>query len=129
VIHVYHPYTKWEDYKWGMFDKTCFMDEKTMIHDCEMILRIPEWLWESMTFVSHQWGYSAEHNLTNLHRNRQAWLGQAACCLSHGAPEYLTKVAWNNLTNDQQRKANQVADDVIKDWESKYAAGYFSWQK
>ena len=126
---VFHHYRKWEDYKFGMYEKTCFMDETKMIVDCEIILRCPEWLWESMTFVSHQWQYSAEQNLLNLNRNRQAWLGQAACCFTHGAPEYLTKKAWNNLNQKQQEIANSVADDVLNDWENKYKMKYFSWQK
>lgn len=126
IEQVFHPYNKWEDFKWGMYEKTCFMDEHQMITECEMILKCPQWLWESMTFVSHNWLYAAEHNLTNVNRNRQAWLGQAACCFSHGAPEYLTKLAWHNLTAEQQAAANAVADDVIADWENKYKTGYFN---
>jgi hypothetical protein len=126
IERVYHPYIKWEDHEFGMYKKECFMDEQRMIKDCELLLRCPEWLWESMQFCSHQWKYSAEHNLTNVNRNRQAWLGQAACCFAHGAPEYLTKLAWNNLTQEQQKKANDVADEVIKDWEEKYSSGYFN---
>lgn len=129
IERVFHPYTKWEDYRWGMYEVTCFMDQERMIHDCEMTLRCPEWLWECMTFVSHNWGHAAEHNLTNLHRNRQAWLGQAACNMIHGAPEYVTKLAWNRLDTESQTKANAVADDVIKDWENKYGMGYFQWQR
>lgn len=102
------------------------MDEHKMITDCELLLKCPGWLWESMTFVSQNWKISAEHNLSNTNRNRQAWLGQAACCFSHGAPEYITKLAWNNLTEKEQKIANDVADDVIKDWEQKYLSGYFS---
>jgi hypothetical protein len=129
IERVYHHFETWEDFKWGMYDKTCFMDEQTMINDCMILLACPKWLWESMTFVSHNWGRAAEHNLTNSHRNRQAWLGQAACNMTHGAPEYLTKVAWNLLTKQKQDAANAVADDVINDWESKYKRGYFEWQK
>lgn len=123
---VFHNYVNWEDYQFGMHKKECFMDEHKMITDCELLLKCPGWLWESMTFVSQNWKISAEHNLSNTNRNRQAWLGQAACCFSHGAPEYITKLAWNNLTEKEQKIANDVADDVIKDWEQKYLSGYFS---
>lgn len=129
MTQVFHNYNKWEDFKFGMYETTCFMDVQRMIEDCEALLGCPEWLWESMTFVSHNWGFSAEHNLTNLNRNRQAWLGQAACCFTHGAPEYVTKLAWNNLTEDERDTANKVADDVISDWENKYSMKYFEWQK
>jgi len=103
-----------------MYKKTCFMDEAKMIADCEATLSCPQWLEESMCFVAHAWEKSAEHNLSNTARNRQAWLGQAACCFSHGAPEYLTKIAWNNLTDEQRAAANAVADAVIADWETRW---------
>lgn len=126
---IYHPFTSWEDYKNGMYETICFMDPQVLIKDCEMTLKCPEWLWESMQFVSHNWINAAEHNLSNTHRNRQAWLGQAACCFSHGAPEYITKLAWNNLSEKEQAVANKVADSVIEEWEEKLMSGYFKWQK
>ncbi len=126
---IYHPFNLWEDNRYGMYEKTCFMDDHQMISDCESLLRSPQWLMESMKFVSHNWLFSAEQNLTNTNRNRQAWLGQAACCFSHGAPEYLTKTAWHNLSDQERRAANAVADEVIQDWEEKFKRGYFSWQK
>lgn len=129
IERVYHPYNLWEDYEMGLYEVTCFMDAQRMVEDCEMTLRCPEMLWEAMTFVSHNWGYASEQHLTNSHRNRQAWLGQAACCWLHGAPEYLVKQAWNNLNAEMQKKANEVADDVINDWENKYRKKYFEWQK
>lgn len=129
IERVYHPYDLWEDYQQGMYEMTCFMDEQKLIADCEQTLKCPEWLMECMLFVSHNWSFAAEHHLTNTHRNRQAWLGQSACCWIHGAPEYTTKKAWNNLTEHQKTKANAVADEVIQNWEEKYIKGYFQWQK
>lgn len=119
IIRIYHPFDVWEDHKLGMYQKKCFMDEHKMVSDCEVLLSCHQWLWESMQFVAHNWKYAAEHNLSNLNRNRQAWLGQAACCFTHGAPEYLTKEAWNNLTDEQRAAANKVADEVIALWESR----------
>lgn len=120
ITRIFHPYEVWEDFREGMYKKTCFMDEAKMIADCEVTLSCPQWLEESMRFVAHAWKKAAEHNLSNTARNRQAWLGQAACCFSHGAPEYLTKIAWNNLTDEQRFAANGVADAVIADWEAKW---------
>lgn len=129
IEQVFHPYTSWEDLKNGMYEKTCFMDEHSLESAAEFTLKCPELLWECMQFVSHNWGLSAEHNLTNFRRNRQAWLGQAACCFMDGAPEYITKRAWNNLSPEEQKRANAVADEVINEWEWKYREGYFAWQK
>lgn len=126
---IYHPYTLWEDHESGMYTATCFMDNHRMITECEVLLKCPEWLYESMSFVTHGWFYSSEHNLTNVNRNRQAWLGQAACCLTHGAPEYLTKLAWHNLSKQEQDAANKIADEVIEVWVEKHQRGYFAWEK
>lgn len=120
IIRIYHPYQKWEDFNFGMFEKTCFMDDHQMINDCKNLLACTEWLWEAMQFVAHNWKYSTEQNLSNLRRNRQAWLGQAACCFVHGAPEYTTKAAYNLLTERQQISANKVADEVISLWEERF---------
>lgn len=130
IERIYHSYDKWEDYQHGMYDTTVrFMDEQTLIHECEVMLKCPGWLYESMHFVTSNWFYGCEQHLSNLHRNRQAWLGQAACCLLHGAPEYITKKAWHNLSEAQQAAANKVADEVIEDWEERHQRGFFKWQK
>ncbi len=120
---IYHGYEVWEDFKEGMYQTTCFMDPDSMIKDCVMLLTCPEWLEECMSFVIHNWEFSAQHNLTNMNRNRQAWLGQAACCFAHGAPEYITKLAWNKLTEEEQLLANNVADRIIKVFENKFKIG------
>jgi len=125
IERKFHNYKNWECFGQGMYETTCFMDKYAMINDCELLLSCPEWLWESMTFVTHHWLTSSEQHLTNMSRNRKAFLGQAACCFSHGAPEYLTKLAWFNLDEKTQKKANEVASEVIKDWEEKYLMGYF----
>jgi hypothetical protein len=53
--------------------------------------------------------------------NRQAYIGHAAACIAIGSPEYITRLAWHQLTNDQQDKANNKADIAIKTWEENYA--------
>lgn len=128
IEQIFHPFTKWEDNQFGMYKTTCFMDQHQMMSECYQLLSCPEWLWETMGFVTHHWRYSCEHFLSNLNRNRQAWLGQAACCFMHGAPEYITKMAWGMLTTEQQIAANKVADEIILDWEEKHQKGYFQWQ-
>lgn len=125
IERIYHPYFNWEDFQWGMYEKTCFMDDMVMAHDCASTLGCPEWLWEAMQYVSHNWIIAAEANLTNTGRNRRAWLGQAACCFVHGAPEYTTKIGWHFLSEAKQKAANTVADEVIAEWEEKHLEGYF----
>lgn len=129
IIQIFHPYTKWECNQFGMYKTTCFMDEHNLIKECMELLSCPSFLEESMFMVTHNWYYSCEHFLTNKNRNRQAYLGQASCCLIHGAPEYITKQAWSLLSQDQQIEANKIADEVIKDYELKHQRGYFKWLK
>lgn len=124
---VFHRFEKWEDLKAGMYERTCFMDDTRMVQECFELLTCPEWLHEAMVMAAWSWTHSAEHNLTNPARNRQAWLGQAACCLMHGAPEYLTKQAWHLLSDKQQAEANAVADGVIETWSELQERGYFEW--
>lgn len=129
IEQIFHSYEKWECYENGMYKSVCFMDEHEMIKDCMSLLSCPEWLYESMSMTTHSWFYSCEHFLSNKARNRQAYLGQAACCLIHGAPEYITKKAWGILSPYEQQKANEVADEVLKVWEEKHRKGYFKWEK
>ncbi|MNQ24554.1 hypothetical protein D3C85_377500 [compost metagenome] len=68
------------------------------------------------------WPNSTEANLTASVINHQAWLGHAACCLSHGASEDLTRLGWRTLTEEQQDAANAAAGRAIAYWEEKYAA-------
>lgn len=122
----YFPYTDWECWKSGMYDtRVKFMDEHQLTQECVNMLACPQWLQESMLFVSHSWTHSAHQHLSNVARNRQAYLGQAASCWAHGAPEFITKRAWAELKPEQQRAANEVADYVIEDWEQKLKTGYW----
>jgi hypothetical protein len=126
ISRVYFNYTEWECFRHGMYEtKTKYMDEQTLIQDCVNMLSCPYYLQESMLFVTHHWVKSAHQHLSNTSRNRQAYLGQTANCWAHGAPEILTKLAWNELTENQKTRANEVADYVIRDWEDKYRSGYW----
>jgi hypothetical protein len=73
-----------------------------------------------MQAVVREWKHSAEVNMSNIGCNRQAWLGQAACCYATGAPDFVTKMAWRSLTDEQRAAANQAADNVIKEWDKEH---------
>lgn len=114
---VFHPYTKWEDWKDGLYDLEVVNPREKFIGRSERLLSSVDLLRSAMLLVIHGWPYAAEQNLSNGHRNRQAWLGQAACCLITGATEDLTKEAWHRLSQAQKDAANMVADYVIAVWE------------
>ncbi len=73
-----------------------------------------------MLSVIVSWPVATQHNLSNKSMNRQAWLGQAACCLAEGITEDATRFAWRTLTEQEQNAANDIADYVINKWEQEF---------
>lgn len=120
IKRSYHHYERWEDWKHGLYRINSKINDPILITKSIKLLRNLDNLYEMMKKVSKEWKYATEENLSNINRNRQAWLGQAACCLNHGAPENLTKEAWHKLTENEQNQANAIADRVIKEWENLY---------
>lgn len=116
---VYHRYEMWEDYLHKMYFPQVHPSGVTAARS---ILRDDVRLYDAMTYVANHWPVSAEMNLSNSSRNRQAWLGQAACCWMVHATEEETKAAWRSLTAEEQSSANAVADRVVKEWEHSYCA-------
>lgn len=114
---VFHRYERWEDHAAGMFAP---LVTEQMVLDAASILGDSSKSWEAMRAVATKWKYSAELNLSNRSRNRQAWIGQAACCFACGATEDATKQAWRSLTDTQRSIANWNADRVIAEWEHNF---------
>lgn len=116
IERVWHHHDKWEDYKAGQY---------ALRYDNEMVgaglatdlLRDPDGLWAAMSAVIREWPHATAVNLSHTSQNRQAWLGQAACCWNHGVPDFVTKQGWHQLTQDEQNQANDIADSVIAEWE------------
>ena len=63
------------------------------------------------------WPNSSLHNLSARCMNRFAWLGHAACYISHQSVEYTTRLGWRMLDNDEQSEANRAASEAIQEWE------------
>lgn len=109
----YSPFTEWEDFKNGMFGNEVKLanveKSKNLLLDCR----------DAMTRVITEWPVSSKHNLTNASSNRRSWLGQACCCINHSATEFETRLAWKELTKEQQFNANRIADSIISDWETR----------
>ena len=118
MIRVYHHHDQWEDFLAGMYVLSVPPEaEQEFIDDSEELLADPIELNRAMSTVIAAWPIAARVNLSHVARNRQAWLGQAACCYTHGAPEYLTRLAWHRLMPAEQAAANRVADINIAIWE------------
>ena len=110
---VYFHYSFWEDWKAGLYSCVDKSMEPQLINNSREILSNIELFRSIMLKILKEWKYSSQMQLSNNSRNRQAWLGQAACCYSHKVPEYLTKAAWRQLTEQQQIEANNTADEII----------------
>ena len=97
------------------------MDEELCVVWSKKLLISSGWFFQSASKMIQQWPKAAEVNLSNKSRNRQAWIGQATCCYMFGANEHQVKEAWHLLTEEEQSKANAIADEIIEIWESTYA--------
>lgn len=115
---VFYRYELWECHKMRMYHPQVTPQGVTCSYD---LLRDLERLYRAMDYVANHWKYSATMNLSNRSRNRQAYLGQAACCWLVHSTEDETKIAWRRLTAEEQKLANDVADRVIEEWEASYA--------
>ena len=88
-------------------------DEEKKIESCVFLLSSPSMFEHYGREVTKAWKYSCEHYLTESSRNRRAYLGQASCFFYCGAPEFVTKKAWNSMSQKSQERANAIADVLI----------------
>ena len=114
---IYYPYWKWEEVKFNMWgdvdDKDIYYKRAfDLMCNCQLF---GEW----MNRVVVDWSFSCKHNLSNIEQNRRAWLGQAAVSYAIQCPEYITRAAWNQLSDLSRICANNQANISIKMWEEK----------
>lgn len=104
----------WEDYRAGLYGTDLNL---TLLERSRALLRDPDAFLEAATEMVRAWPNATHHNLSNMWSGRKAWLGQATCCYVHGATSRTTRMAWGDLTNEEQRRANGVAELVREAWE------------
>lgn len=113
---IWHPYTEWEDYKAGMY-RLPTADEQHLIGKAVELLSNPVLFREAAKGVIKDWPKSTEEFLSgNNILSKRPWLGRAACQYRFNVPESLTRIAWEQLTEEQQDAANEVANELIKEW-------------
>jgi hypothetical protein len=120
VGRVYHPYSDWEEYHFGMWSDISATKRAALLPAAVAFMADTDRYGAAMLRVVDEWPISCEHNLTCQGMNRQAWIGHAACALELGAPESLTREAWHHLTDRQRDTANTAADHAITTWECAY---------
>lgn len=85
---------------------------------CARVLSTPDECRSAMAQAVNAYPISAQQHLSKP-TGRRPWMGQAACCLAVGATEEETRVAWNfYMTAEAQESANNIADQVIAQWEA-----------
>jgi hypothetical protein len=115
---IYHHYELWEDVKNDILkDGFSEIEAEKLTLKAKSLLCNPKEFLKIANEVIIEWKYASEQHLSNKSRNRQAWLGQASCCFKYKVPEYITKYAWRLMTFEEQKKANEIADIIIKKWE------------
>lgn len=119
---IFEPYWKWEDFQNGMYDTPSAAESPLLCERAASLLSNSAEFAAACRDVFSRWPVATAVNLTNIGTNRRAWLGQAACSLIHNVPELATRAAWKDLTDDQRCKANQIADEAIREYEAKSGA-------
>ena len=117
---VFYRYEQREDFQNGMYANKNDGLEEVRIEQAVILFKDIEELYKKMTYVATNWNKSVEVNFTNPSVNKQAWLGQAACCYHCGCSDFETIRAWHLLTDEERQKANDIADKVFYEWLEKY---------
>jgi hypothetical protein len=105
------PYTEWEDYKLGLFGDTIDLDKRENYANLlKTSAELKGWMTEGVKLCPIRWGIVIKTKM-----NYQAWLGAIAGLLYCGCNDATTRSAWGLLTNEEQTKANAVADEVHKE--------------
>jgi hypothetical protein len=121
IRRQFYHYTLWEDWRAGLYRMPRASEQGDAVYAASLLAMADD-LRRAMYGVIDVWEVSSAVNLSHVARNRQAWLGQAACCYAVGVPELTTKFGWHLLTESLQAEANAVADEVIAAWEERQQA-------
>ena len=126
IERIYHPYWLWEDYLCGMYGTPMYDKISNGETEEERLEKVKECLGNEqvckcfMQRVINEWKYACEYRLSNRSINRVAWLGQACMCLYAGLKESETRKGWWTLTDEERERANNIAKQLIDQWEQKY---------
>lgn len=111
---VAHPYTAWEDYRAGMYDRS--RGGADDVDSAFELLTDPEAFAAAAAAMLAEWTTAAEHWLTRPGAKSHSWIGAATCMHAERVPEHCVRKAWWLLTEDQKAAANDVADRARTAW-------------
>lgn len=113
---VFHHFSKWEDYKHGFYNTTCD-DIQEHIKKSIALLSNQKEFYKYAKRVIDEWVYSCEHNLTDPSLNKIAYIGQSACCLANNTPAFVTRLAWSYVDEKDQKRANNTAKQILREYQ------------
>lgn len=116
IKQVYIPYWEWEDWINGMWRKLAKDQEAEFIQ--RAIEFTGDWVkyGESMERVINLWPRTMINSLSNPSINKRAFLGHCAVQMQINCPEYITRIAWRQLTEEQRVNADKIAQHHIDNW-------------
>lgn len=113
---IYIPYWNWEDWIAGMWRTLSKSEEAGHLKACIAFTGDHVVYGSAMGEVIEAWPNTMLNSLTNPLCNKRAFLGHCACQYKINCPEYITRIAWRQLTEDQRVKADDVAQRTIDRW-------------
>ena len=114
---IWHPYWLWECNKAGFY-LSCDNKEqdkekyREFLSDLKLFEKV-------LKKVILEWKYSCEHFLTDVGRNRIAWLGQASMVYAMQVPAE-ARGGFKLLSKEQQTAADAMALKYLKKWEREH---------
>lgn len=117
---VFIPYYKWEDFLNGMWRNVSREEEEEFLKQCVAFTSDHLVYGMAMKKVIDKWPNTMLNSMTNININRRAFLGHCACSYEFNCPEYITRLAWGKLTDNQRFFADRVAQQTIDNWIQKY---------
>lgn len=122
IKQVWIPYWEWEDYKAGMWRKIeNEEEERKLIRKAYYFTRVWQKYGRAMKKVVKAWPKTMINSLTNHSVNQRAFVGHCAVQYQLNIPEYITRIAWKQLTDKQREDADAIAQKVIDKWKKEYA--------
>jgi hypothetical protein len=117
IKRKYVQYYEWEDWLNGMWNKADKDKEVKLLSIAIKFTGDHVLYSQAMGEVILSWPRTMVNSLTNVSINRCAFLGHCAVCYKLQIPEYITRIAWKELTNEQRFLADKEAEKHIKRYE------------
>ncbi len=122
IRRMYHHFQTWEEITSGMWDIVTKDQERELLKQAVEFTGNAVLYGSYMRRVVKEWPISCEQNLSNPSMNKLAWVGHAATAMAIRCPEYITRLAWGMLTDQQRIDADAQALDAVREWRHVYTS-------